>query len=86
MLQIQVWEVFIIGESSSTLHIRTDMHAMLEDVMYNIFGEKSERSSITADFRDLWQPGCLTVGLGSADIPILGKDKLSKYPDIAKDS
>ena len=45
MLQIQVWEVFIIGESSSTLHIRTDVQAMMEGVLYNIFGEKAERSS-----------------------------------------
>ena len=59
---------------------------MLEDVMYNIFGEKSERSLITADFKDLWQPGCLTVGLGFADIPILGIDNLSKCLVIAKDS
>ena len=73
MLQIQVWEVFIIGESSSTLHIWTDMHAMLEDVLYNIFGEKY---SLTGDYKDLWQPRCLTVGLGFADIPIIGRDNL----------
>ena len=56
------------------------MHAMLEDVLYNIFGEKY---SLTGDYKDLWQPRCLTVGLGFADIPIIGRDNLSKCPVIA---